>query len=126
MTWGDPMRLPLPDVQSVVVTYLDDNGDEQTLPSSDYELLEGALGSYITFRDAFTYPSLDDDVSFPIVVMMTAGYGGPGDVPDALKMAIKMLGSHWYEARSAASTTAMYDVPFGVDMLIAPYRRSLG
>jgi uncharacterized phiE125 gp8 family phage protein len=52
------------------------------------------------------------------------GYGaGAGDVPDALRHAIRMLVAHWYENRGLAAIGAgVAMLPAGVGALIAPYR----
>lgn len=43
-------------------------------------------------------------------------------VPASLKEAVRMLVGHFYENREASSDARIYDVPFGVWALIAPYR----
>lgn len=119
--WCDCLRLPLPDVQSVEVAYLDDDGVLQVV--SDFELLEDTIGSYVRLKDAFSWPSLADDTSYPITADMVAGYGSPMDVPPDLKLAIKMLAAHWYNNREAAADVTLRSTPFGVDRIIAKYRR---
>jgi uncharacterized phiE125 gp8 family phage protein len=55
----------------------------------------------------------------------TAGYGSSGvDVPQPLRLAMRLLVTHWFENRSAAmlgdGTSA---TPFGYRALVAPFRR---
>jgi uncharacterized phiE125 gp8 family phage protein len=119
--WDWRLRLPFPDVSSVTVKYQDENDAEQTVSSADYEIIEEAFGASVVFRDSFEEPSLYDDMVAPISVTFTAGYGGASDVPEALKSAIKLMVGHWYEHREAAGDTDK--LPYGFDMLIAPFRR---
>jgi uncharacterized phiE125 gp8 family phage protein len=52
-----------------------------------------------------------------------SGYGElPNNVPDDLRIAIKMLAAHYYENRIVADTVPLYAVPRGVEALLAPYR----
>jgi uncharacterized phiE125 gp8 family phage protein len=52
------------------------------------------------------------------------GFGAnAGDVPDALRHAIRMLVAHWYDNRGLAAIGAnVAMLPAGVGALIAPYR----
>lgn len=55
---------------------------------------------------------------------VTVGYGdAAGDVPEALRQAIRLLATHWYENRGLVATDGQ-DVllPSTVHALIAPYR----
>lgn len=95
--WGQRLRLPFPDVESVVVKYFDDGGVEQTLDAADYELVEGHLGAEVIFKEAFIALPLDSDRRAPISVELTAGYGAPAEVPADIKVAIQALTRHWYD-----------------------------
>lgn len=119
--WEGQLRLPFPDVSSATVTYQDTDNAVQTVAASAYEIVEDARGSVVVFRDAFQKPALYNDMVAPISVAFTAGYGAVADVPEPLKAAIKLLVAHWYENREATGDTE--SLPYGVDMLIAPYRR---
>jgi uncharacterized phiE125 gp8 family phage protein len=52
------------------------------------------------------------------------GYGdSASDVPDALRHAIRMLLTHWYENRGLVAIGAtVAALPAGLDALVAPYR----
>lgn len=121
--WSEPLRLPLPDVQSVVVTYNDADAVEQTLSASNYELLEDHCGAYLSFKNSFSSPSLDADRAFPVSVTMVAGYGNPQDVPPAVRTAIKMLAAHLYDNRASTTEMRLIETPHGFEHMIAPYRR---
>ncbi|MBI3433534.1 MAG: phage head-tail connector protein [Proteobacteria bacterium] len=59
-----------------------------------------------------------------IEIDIETGYGAaPGDVPEPLRQAMRLLVAHWYENRSVVA--GGYDptrLPAGVAALIAPYR----
>jgi uncharacterized phiE125 gp8 family phage protein len=44
-------------------------------------------------------------------------------LPPALKQAVLMLVSHFFENKEAVTDVQMQAIPLGVDRLIAPYRR---
>lgn len=122
-SWEDPLRLPMMDVQSVTVKYLDSDGEEQTLPAAQYELLEDHRGAYLVFRRAFTSPALDDDRAFPITVTMTAGFGGPGDIPAPIRIAIKLRAVLWYDHRASATEMRLQEIPHNDETILRAYRR---
>lgn len=121
--WDTVLRLPFPDVTRVVVTYLDAQGAEQTVDAGDYELVEMSMGVSVIFKDRFSAPAVSDDTRYPIALTYDAGYGNAGDVPDPIKIAIMMLAAHFYEHRAAVGDGSLSEVPMGVSMLVAPYRR---
>lgn len=118
--WADNLLLPFPDVSTASITYTDASGDSQTVPAGQYEILDGHLGSRIVFRTSFSWPDLSDDVTQPIRVQFTAGYGAASAVPWPLKVAIMQLAAHWYENRRA--TGSAKSLPYAFDDLIRPYR----
>ena len=116
--------LPFGDVSAVAVAYTDDDGADQTLPTSHYELVEIATGSLVRYRQAFTSPALDTDRSDAVRVTFTTGFGAnASDVPAPIRVAIMQLAAHWYENREAAEEKGVQSVPMSVDRLITPYRR---
>ena len=119
--WSSIIRLPFPDCSDVIIRYGDSESAEQTLSTALYYVLEDAVSSYVQFADDFTSPALSDAPA-PIEVEFDSGFGAVADVPQALKQAILLLVSHWYENREAVGDN-MSKVPMAVDMLIAPYRR---
>lgn len=118
------IRLPFPDVSSVVVTYRDADDAEQTLSASLYEVVEDALGSRIRLKNAFASPSLYDDREFPVTVTLVAGYGAAATaVPASIRTAALMLIAHWYDNPDGGT-----EIPDGlkdrVSSLVAPHRRT--
>lgn len=123
-SWGSGLRLPFPNVQSVVITYRDGDDTIQTLPADHYELVEDMRGGLIVYRDVFSTPSLNDDRIAPISIDITSGYGDEAEnVPMAIRHALYLLVSHWYENRAAVSKDQMHEMPESTHALLAPYRR---
>lgn len=118
------LRLPFPDVQSVTVTYYDENEAEQTVSSALYELLEDARGAYVKFKSAFTSPTLDDDRSFPVSVSLVAGYGNAAsNVPAPIRVGALMTAAHLYQNRGDMPQGGPVTLTGMTETLIAPYRR---
>lgn len=116
-----PILLPFPDVSAVAVAYLDVDGENQSVAGADFELIEGARGTTLRFRDGFARPALSNDAGLPVSLTMTAGYGDASDVPHAIKVAVMMLTAHWYRRRTPVSDAS--EMPFGISALVAPFRR---
>lgn len=128
-TWGVPfkcwmgrLKLDLPDVQSVVVKYRDQDDAEQTVADTDYVLSHDASGAFVYFKNSFASPSLSDDHPFPITVEATAGYGAAADVPETVKGLVRKLSAHFEYMREAASVGNVKTVPMGVEQEIAAIR----
>jgi len=117
--------LPLAPVQSVTsITYLDVDGNEQTLATSQY-----ALGKDLTNRPRVwltfdgEWPSTRD-IQEAVTVRFVAGYGLQQDVPAPIRSAIKLMIGHGYENREAVNIGNIVTViPLTVDALVWPYRR---
>ncbi len=116
------LRLPFPDVQSAVVSYLDAAGEVQTVDASDYRVRTRNGAGELLFRDGYSAPALlagrDDAVT------VTAVYGRD-DLPAPLRVAALMLVGHWYQHREAVATGGAAQVPLAVDTLISPFRVGL-
>ncbi len=117
------LRLPFPDVQSVVVKCRDADGIEQTIDAAQHTLSADAFGSLVYFRSGLIWPTLDHDMPDPIKVTIVAGFGAVHTaVPENLKQAIKMMVAHWLRCRELGSPELLKEIPMGFTSLIAPYR----
>jgi len=110
------IRLPLIPVQEVTeIAYYDSAGVVIMDPAS-YALHTDATGSYVTVAAGGSWPAAtarDDAVQILYVV----GYGDlPTDVPAAVRQAILLMVSAWYDDRMTAA------VPPAADRLLSPYR----
>lgn len=111
----DEILLPRGPVQSVSsVTYYDANGNEQTASPTLYQLSENSV-----FRvPGASWPTTDEGKD-RVSIIYVAGEAAP---QPAVRHAILLLIGWWYDNRSAASSTAMKEVPHAVDALLANHR----
>lgn len=120
------LALPFPDVQSVTVQYYDADNALQTLPGSQYRLIEGARGAMLEWDDSFSAPSLYSR-SDAIRVDMVCGYGpAASDVPADIIHAVKLLIGAWYENReNTAIGVSVAELPSSVNLdgLLYKHRR---
>lgn len=112
------IELPRPPVQSVTsVAYIDTDGDSQTLTAvTDYQVsLNGVLPRIMPAVDK-EWPTVRESTYDAVTVTYVAGYGDAGsDVPDLVKLAVKMLVAHWYRLREPVITgTILTPVPLHI------------
>jgi uncharacterized phiE125 gp8 family phage protein len=106
------------------VTYVA-GGAYQTLAAGNYSLLEMDHAAAVILDPDATWPDVDD-IPAPVRAEFVAGFGADEDsVPPAIKHAILLLVSTWFENREAYSVgqTVSAPLPFAVNALIAPHRR---
>lgn len=112
------LRPPLQSVTSV--KYYDENNEQQTWSSDEYEAdtdhKPGRLRPAHGYSWPTTYSRLD-----AVAVRFVCGYGDTGaDLPANLSLAIKALTAHWYEYRGMIlSGTIVAQVPASVERLLA-------
>jgi uncharacterized phiE125 gp8 family phage protein len=113
--------LPAPLQALAAARVYDDEGAAQTID----------LGTFVV--DAVAAPGV---IAFPpwsvpapgrkhagIELDIVAGYGNaPSDVPGPLRLAMRLLLSHWYENRGIVAESSASPLPASVAELIAPYR----
>lgn len=122
--FGCKLRLSLAPVASIVsLTYLDTDGNEQTVPAAQYELAQLAIGPEVLLRAAFSWPGVSYDQSGPVRVTYTAGYPSRETVPQNLKRAILLHVGTMYEYRETLAEKAQ--PTYAYEALVAPFRRSL-
>ena len=123
------IEIPLGPVTSIdQITYLDQNGDQQTLDPSIYVYDLDAKPVRIQRAFGQAWPAVRCQPG-SVKVKFTAGFGAAADVPDDLKIAIKLLVGHYYEHREAVVGVDNRDssapLPLGVDLVLDRYRPQL-
>jgi len=94
-----PHCFSLPPLQSVSsITYIDSNGDSQTLDSSLYRVDAKSKPARITAASGTSWPSTQD-VTNAVTVRFIAGYGAAAAVPECIKQWIKIRGEHYFDNR---------------------------
>ena len=122
----EPVELPRPPMvasgtaTAVTVTFTQEQGSTSTYSTAEYRVDRHATpGTILPIYGSTWTPHRQDDNA--ISVTWWAGYGANGaSVPAAIRHAILMLCSHWYETRGATVSTGAVpqDVPFGVRSLL--------
>lgn len=87
------LELPIYPVQSVSsITYLDANGDSQTLSASLYQVDTAQAPARIMPVETAVWPSTQGGTFNAVTVTFVAGFGSdPEDVPERIRLAIKFL-----------------------------------
>ena len=120
----DYIELNFPPLQSTnfVLKYYDVNGVQQTWAASNYSIDVASIPGRVILAYGVSWPSTRD-IYNAIQITFKAGYGDAATaVPEALRLAMRQLISHWYENREAVSTDKQMTIPLGVERLLWPYR----
>ena len=112
----DLLRPPTQAVQSI--SYIDTEGNEQTLPESDYRLDKGVRPGRILPQFAWPDTSVEP---LAVSVTYTAGFMSSNEAPALLTQGIKLLVGHFYEQRGATSDREAKRVPFALDAIVNRY-----
>ena len=112
-------KLPVASVTSI--TYIDADGDEQTLASTVYqtEFTSEDRPGRIKLDYGQVWPSTRSGEYNAVTVTFTCGYGAAAAVPTTIKQAILMLMNHWFDNPGAVSPITLSPVPFSVDALLS-------
>lgn len=104
---GESIALPFPDSTVTEILYTDE-------PAGAVEWV---------WHESLVRPTLIPTAGWgrPVSVTFTAGFGGPADVPQSLKLAMLTLIDHWYNNRCAVGAVGG-DVALSFGALIDPWR----
>lgn len=101
----DEIRLPHPPLVSVAsVKYYGTDDTEYTLPATDYYVDTIGEPGQIHTRYLKTWPTTVLRDYNAVCITYTCGYATPDDVPETIKLAIKLLVGHWFENREDSVT----------------------
>ena len=99
--------------------YIDDDGNEQTWSSANYQLDETREPARLMPVVDVSYPSTQSDTFKAVQVRYVAGYGATASsVPEGLRSAMLLLIGHMYDVR-IMTQVGSYST---VDMLLNPYK----
>ena len=124
------IELPRPPIASsgtvtaVSLTYTLADESTATLSATEYRVDRHSTPGVVRQLRSGSWPANLDDYN-AVTVTWWGGYGSAGStVPAAIRHAILMLCSHWYETRGATLSTGAVpqDVPFGVRSLLDSVR----
>lgn len=127
--WKDKIDLSAPLQTVISVKYIDQDGNEQTLPSNQYVIDNYSEPASIYPAYGVTYPNLYDvenNVKIRYVVGFTSG-GSPNlnPLPETLKFAMMLIIGDLYANREAGGEKA-YQVNPTVKNLLQFYRLNIG
>lgn len=111
--------LPVAPVSAISsVTYLDQNGDSQTLDTAQWWADLKRQPARITFDNA---PDVFDDTYNAVQINITVGYA-EAEIPKPLIQAVRLMVANLYEQRQPVTHSQMYEVPMGLHSILSPYR----
>lgn len=122
---GDYLHIGKPRLQSITsITYLDEDAVSATVSSAYYTVdTANAWKPRVVLKPDSEWPEATLFNSNPVTIEFVAGYGATAStVPDALRMAILMLVSNWYEHREPiVQGQSIASIPWSIDQMIRNY-----
>jgi uncharacterized phiE125 gp8 family phage protein len=113
-------RPPLASVQSI--TYIDEDGDEQTFSASAYHVDTASQPGRVVLDSDYDWPDIDDRPN-AVSVNYTAGYGTSSSVPQGLRTAIRFMVTHWFTNRTPVNIGNIVNtIPESAEALLWQYR----
>jgi len=110
-------RTPLQSVTSI--TYIDNQGAEQTLSTDVYEVLDDDTEAWIVLKPLQSWPEVQAEKKQAVTVTFVAGYGNSGSsVPAAARSAILMLIGHLFENRESVAAGSFNKLPLATEILL--------
>jgi uncharacterized phiE125 gp8 family phage protein len=104
------------------ITFIDGDGDTQTLPASTYNVDATSIPGRVAPAQGLFWPILNDYIPGSVKITYVAGsYGDGVDVntcPQTIISAMLLLIDHLYNHRGAASELNLKNIPLGVDALL--------
>lgn len=131
--FGSQLEIPYGPVQEIVsIEYL--NGDSVSTPFTGYQIDTGGRIARVDAAYGTAWPTALGALN-AITVRYIAGFppieGSPtdytGNVPGAIKQAMRLMVGTWYENRESAIVGAtVFEQSFGITALLNPYRVRTG
>jgi uncharacterized phiE125 gp8 family phage protein len=120
-----PIEIPILPVRSIdSVEYVDQDGVTQTMPDTDYTLIDRGedMPAWLALAYGAAWPSARCQLG-AVTVTLTAGYDDAIQMPDDIKVGLLLLVGHLFENREAVNTgNIVTQFPFGVEFFLGPSR----
>lgn len=126
---GRSLELSAAPVRDITaIAYLDEDGVEQTVSTTDWTWEPTSEGAVIAFASGWSRPSLSSDNPFPVRVRFEAGCNDPAgevgdprlDLPRPARTAIRLLIEAWF--RNPASQGVMVEAAEDLCLSVKIYR----
>jgi uncharacterized phiE125 gp8 family phage protein len=105
-------------VQSITsVQYLDDNGDTQTWDSANYVTDLESYPARVAPAFGANWPTMRLQMK-ALTITYVAGYSSVDSIPDAIKTAMQLMITYWYDNR----TDAVKNLPTASEAILRPYK----
>jgi len=117
------IEVPRPPLSSVTsIAYTDTSGDAQTFAAASYQVDTSSEPGRIQPAYGEVWPSVRSELN-AVRVTFVAGYGAAAsNVPEGIKMGIRQLVAHWYEAREPVVVgTTVGQIPIHVEAIFAEF-----
>lgn len=118
---SSPIRLLRSPATSLTsISYVDADGDSQTVTVGDYTLFGNAEPSIVVPDVGLDWPTDVATLPGSVSVVFVAGYASADVAPKHLIHAVYMLAGHWYENRETVVVgVTANNVPLAVDALLS-------
>ncbi|MFQ5625593.1 MAG: head-tail connector protein [Methyloligellaceae bacterium] len=112
-------RAPFSSLTSI--TYTDEDGNPQTMSSSNYEVDSSNHFARVKPIDGEIWPTTATNTYNVVVIEFVTGFGSVGsDVPETYRHAMRLLLSHWNENREATVRGAtIKETPIGLHAILS-------
>ena len=113
---------PLISVQSLA--WLDDAGTWNTLDAGLYRLANAGYPPIIARTNQSGWPVLSPGPD-RFRIAATIGHATLAEIPADILAAVRMLAAHWFRNPEAYQDRTLFEVPLGVEAILAKYRVNL-
>lgn len=116
---NDILTLPMQPIQSIQsIQYYDSADVQQTLSAPSYQFdVTGRVKPVSGTLWPTTYPRIN-----AVEVNYTAGYTDAGQIPENLRLALKLLIGHYEQNREDSAFSQVNSIPNGAKYLLNPFR----
>lgn len=119
-----PIEVAPPPVRAITaLRYVDEDGAEQTMPDTDYRLIErGPAPSLISLAHGVPAPSVRCQLN-SIMVEFDAGYDDDMPLPDSIRTGLLLMVGHLFENREAINIgNIVNELPLSVQFFLGQHR----
>ena len=110
-------KQPFIELTTPYITYTNTSAGTSTLADTEYQL--DKIDPPTIFFDGTMPSDIDGDVVANVRIVYSSGYGVAGStIPEALRTAVMLMVSHFYDLRSPVVPMSMHEVPIGVMNII--------